>query len=147
MKIYLDTSTLNRIFDDQSQIRIALEAKAVQSILLLLESHTVDLYSSEALTYEISRNPYPERQTFCTQVLQAAQHTQALNPTILERGQFLETHHNLGAIDALHVACAEQMDVDYLITCDDRLIKRYLGSLTLCNPVQFILTITSPHQP
>jgi hypothetical protein len=54
MKIYLDTSALNRIFDDRSQIRVAMEALAVQSILLLIEASGVELISSEALAYEIS---------------------------------------------------------------------------------------------
>ena len=62
MKIYLDTSTLNRIFYDRSQMRIALEVKAVESILILIESHHLNLFNSDALAYEIAKNPYSERQ-------------------------------------------------------------------------------------
>ena len=36
MKIYLDTSALNRIFDDQSQPRVYLEATAMLIVLCLL---------------------------------------------------------------------------------------------------------------
>ncbi|WLT38257.1 hypothetical protein NON20_22660 [Synechocystis sp. B12] len=38
MKLYLDTSVLNRIFDDQTQARIALETQALRMILQLVET-------------------------------------------------------------------------------------------------------------
>ena len=37
MKIYLDTSALNRIFDDQSQPRVYLEATAMLIVFVLIE--------------------------------------------------------------------------------------------------------------
>jgi predicted nucleic acid-binding protein len=143
MRIYLDTSALNRPFDDRTQMRIALEAKAVESILLLIETEVVELAVSEALAYEISQNPYPERQAIATHTLQQAKVDQRLTPEILQRGRLLETNDNIGKLDALHIACAEALAVDYFITCDDRLIRRYKDAMRLCNPVEFILNITA----
>jgi predicted nucleic acid-binding protein len=134
MKIYLDTSALHRIFDDRSQVRIALEALAVQSILLLI--------ISDALAYEISRNPYPENKMTAFSILRLANSYQVLTTETLNRGQQLETNDNIGKLDALHLACAESQQVDFFITCDDRLIKRYKGIMRICNPIEFILLMT-----
>ena len=51
MKIYLDTSVLNRIFDDQSQVRIYLEATVVLLIFMLIDKGYLELVSSEVLIY------------------------------------------------------------------------------------------------
>jgi hypothetical protein len=64
MKLYLDTSVLNRIFDDQSQPRIYLESVSMTLIFLLIENQTVEIVSSEALVIETNNNPYNERRTF-----------------------------------------------------------------------------------
>ena len=146
MNIYLDTSALNRIFDDRSQMRISLEAKAVEAILLLIETSTIDLVASEVLAYEISQNPYRERQDVAVRILQQAKAYQTLTPEILSRGHQLERTDKIAPVDALHVACAEALVTDYFITCDDRLIKRYKGSISLLNPVQFILKITTQEE-
>lgn len=41
-------------------------------------------------------------------------------------------------LDALHLASAEAAAADYFLTCDDRLIKRYKGSLAVLTPLDFI---------
>ena len=143
MKIYLDTSALNRPFDDRSQVRISLEALAVQSIILLIQERTIDLISSDALAYEVSRNPYPENQTIVREILEYASAYQDFTTLILERGQQLERDNNITQLDALHIACAEAQQVDRFITCDDRLIKRYKNAIIhLCNPVELVLQAT-----
>ncbi|WP_420800312.1 PIN domain-containing protein [Myxacorys almedinensis] len=50
-----------------------------------------------------------------------------------ERAQELESSNNIKSLDALHIACAEALDVNYLMTCDDRLIKKYSGRFTRCS--------------
>ncbi len=146
MRIYLDTSAINRIFDDRAQVRIALEAKAMEAILLLIETHAVEFVASEALAYEISRNPYPESQAIALGILRQAQTYQLLTPDLLLRGTQLEANDRIGQLDALHIACAEILAVDYFITCDDRLIKRYNGTMQVCNPVDFVLRMMTPEE-
>jgi hypothetical protein len=66
MKIYLDTCSLHRPLDDKSQPRIALEAEAILAILSLCEQEQLTLVSSEVLTFEVDRNPHPQRKAFVT---------------------------------------------------------------------------------
>jgi hypothetical protein len=58
MRIYLDTSVLNRPFDDQSQVKIFLETQAFLLILTLIESQQIALVGSSVLDYENSRKIY-----------------------------------------------------------------------------------------
>lgn len=71
----------------------------------------------------------------------AREHTQ-VNEEIRARAGELEGG-GLGAVDALHVACGEAAQVDYFLTCDDRVVKRYRGGkMSVLNPVEFILIMT-----
>ena len=45
----------------------------------------------------------------------------------------------LQPLDALHAAAAERAGATHLLTCDDRLLRRYTGSMLILNPVDFIL--------
>lgn len=72
MIIYLDTCSLQRPLDDRIQVRIRLEAEAVLSIIDLVEAGTVDLLSSDALTYETEKNPHPTRKDFVWEVVSSA---------------------------------------------------------------------------
>lgn len=141
MKIYVDTSVLNRPFDDQTQPRIGLETQALQVILQLVETKVVELIGSSVLEYENSRNPFRLRRQWVERKLQLANFYQAVDDQIAERAEELE-QQGLGEIDAFHVACAEVAESDYLLTCDDRLIRRYQGKLKVINPVNFVLEVT-----
>ena len=59
MLVYLDTCSIQRPFDDQSQLRIALEAEAVLQVIQLAEQEVVDLLASEMLLVETEQNPTP----------------------------------------------------------------------------------------
>jgi hypothetical protein len=53
------------------------------------------------------------------------------------------TEFQIEVMDALHIACAEAMDCDYFLSCDDRLLKRYKDHLLeIKNPVEFIFLLT-----
>jgi hypothetical protein len=66
MRIYLDTSALNIIFDDQTQARIYLESSAMIAVFAMIENKAVSLVSSEVLLYENARNPFKERRIFAS---------------------------------------------------------------------------------
>ena len=83
MKIYLDTSALNRIFDDQSQARIYLESASMELIFLLIVNQAVSIVSSGALKFETDNNPYSDRRRFIEMVLEKATDFQILNEGIL----------------------------------------------------------------
>lgn len=90
MKIYLDTSTINRIFDDQTKARIYLEAAALLLIFILIEKNYFDLVSSEILIYENDKNPYEERKLFVSSIIKNAKQFQKLDEKILERAKEIE---------------------------------------------------------
>ncbi len=61
MKIYLDVSCLNRPFDDQTQVRIRLEAEAVLLILERFDDGAWQPVSSEMAAIEIEAIPDGDR--------------------------------------------------------------------------------------
>lgn len=141
-RVYLDTSTYNRPFDNQTQPRIFLETQAVIIILQMIEAGEIELVSSSVLDYENSRNPYPINQKAMERYLQLAEVRQDVNHAIHQRAEDLE-RNGLKALDALHVACAEASDSQYLITCDKRLINRCSGlAMKVINPVDFVLELS-----
>ena len=140
MNIYLDTSALNRIFDDQSQPRIFLEASAMLLLFGLIEKRIISIVSSDVLVYENSRNPYAERQMFVTSVLRKARLIQTLNNSLAKRAQEIEVL-GIKGLDALHLACAERLKADYFVTCDDRMIQKYTGTIVVVNPVELTMHV------
>jgi predicted nucleic acid-binding protein len=123
MKIYLDTCSLQRPLDNKTQLRILLEAEAVLGLLTLTGSQGIELLSSDALLFEIERNPNLTRQEYALEAISKAGSFVALTPPIEERAREL---HNLGLkpLDALHLASAEAGNADFLCTCDDRFLRR-----------------------
>jgi len=140
VNIYLDTSALNRIFDDQSQPRIFLESSAMLLVFGLIERRIISIVSSDVLAYENSRNPYAERQIFVTSVLRKARVIQSLNDRLARRAQEIEAL-GIKGLDALHLACAERLTADYFVTCDDRMIRKYIGTVVVINPVELTMHV------
>lgn len=145
MKIYLDTSALNRIFDDQSQPRIYLEATSMFVIFMLIESQGIELGSSDVLLFENDQNPHDERRVFVSLILQKANGFYPIDDKILRRAQEIEKF-NIKGLDALHLACAEELKVDCFITCDEKITKRYRGSMRVKNPVNFVADVLSKEE-
>ena len=142
-RVYLDTSAYNRPLDDQAQSKIFLESQAVAIILQMIEAQDIELVSSSVLDYENSRNPYPLKQAAMSRYLQLANFRQEVNDAIRQRAEELE-HNGVKALDALHVACAEVANCDFLVTCDKRLVNRCAAlSLQVINPVDFVLETSS----
>jgi predicted nucleic acid-binding protein len=142
MKIYLDTSVYNRPFDDQTQPRIWLEAMAFSMILQLVETEKVELVTSSVIAFENSKNPFLQRRKWVDSCLKLAKQNLVLNAEIRKRGRELEKQ-GIKPLDALHLACAESGKIDYFLTCDDKVVKRYEGrGMIVFNPVEFILKVT-----
>ena len=122
MKIYLDNCSIQRPLDSKTQIRTSLEAEAVMGILALVESGKVELVSSEALLFEIDRNPNLTRQEYGREVLSRAQTFVTLNERVENRARELDAL-GLKPLDSLHLASAVEAHADYFCTCDDRLLR------------------------
>lgn len=123
MKVYLDACCINRLTDDQTQLRIRQEAEAVEQILRWMQQGGIQWISSEALVEEIDRNPYVERRLENTALLSLAFESVEVDDSIASRAANLRIA-GYGAYDALHLACAEAARVDVLLTTDDEFVRR-----------------------
>ncbi len=144
MLIYLDTCCLNRPFDDQSQPRIQLETGAVLAVLQQVSTGEVRIANSSVLQFEINQITDQTRQNGVLHFLSFASSFQPLTKGIEQRGAHL---HSMGfkRLDALHLAAAESLKADALLTTDDqfvRLATRHSDQMTIpvMNPVQFTTT-------
>ncbi|MBL7156231.1 MAG: PIN domain-containing protein [Candidatus Pacebacteria bacterium] len=137
MKIYLDNSALNRPFDNQSSSQIRLETVAMFFIFEFIEKGKIKLVNSSVVEYENSKNPFLERKIWISAYLANFFFYQELNLKIKERAMEM-ANLKISSIDSLHLSSAEAARVDYFITCDYDIIKRYKGSLKVMNPVDFI---------
>jgi len=109
--------------DDKRQIRIAIEAESVLSILALVESGRLELISSEPLLFEMHKNPDLSRKEYSLAVLRQAKTFIKVNAQIeMSANKLVET--GIKPLDALHLASAEFAQADYLCTTDDRLLKQ-----------------------
>ena len=142
MKAYLDNSVYNRPFDDQGQPRIWMETLAFSLILRMVELGELHLIISIVVIYENSRNPFPERREWVNDCIALARYNKQIDEKIRFRARELEKQR-FSSFDALHLACAEAAEVDYFITCDDKLVRNYKGKMKVLNPIEFILTITT----
>lgn len=130
-KIYLDVCCLNRPFDDQTQVRIHLEAEAILMILARCEAGDWEWIGSEVIELEINQTPNPERRRRVQSLAAHAHRSVIVGKLEIERAQQFETW-GMSAFDSLHLACAESGEADVFLTTDDRLLRKsaaYAGQL------------------
>jgi len=122
MRLYLDACCLNRLTDDQTQLRIRKEAEAIEKILRRMQAGEIQWISSDALADEIHRNPDVERRLENAALMAMASESVQVDDLIAGRAADLQTS-GYGAYDSLHLACAEAARVDVLLTTDDAFIR------------------------
>lgn len=133
MKVYIDSSCLNRIFDDQAQPRIFFESIAMGIVFILIDNQEIEIVSSDALNYEMEKNPFLDKKEFVRFYLEKGKTYLELNESILKRSLDIEKMKIKG-IDAIHVSLSELNSIDYFLTVDDGILKKYSGSLKILNP-------------
>ncbi len=139
MKIYLDNCCFNRPFDDQSQLRIRLEAEAKLKIQEDIRSNIHELIWSYLLDYENSRNPFRERKE------QIAQWNKYALVDVEECEEVINIAVKLEVIgikelDSLHIACAMTAKADYFLTTDDGILRKAIKvkGVKVTDPFGFI---------
>jgi predicted nucleic acid-binding protein len=144
MRVYLDCCSLQRPFDDRTQLRIAVEAEAVLSILALCESNKLTLVSSVALLYEINRIPDQERRINAHKILTLMTEMLELTPSVEAFARRLEAS-GFKPLDALHLAFASIAKVDYFCTCDDKFLRKAKGlkelSVKPVSPTEMVMEL------
>ena len=101
----------------------------------------VDLLAwSGVLDFENSQHPLVDRRTEIGRWAQRCVINIAVNEQISTRAQEL-TQAGFGTLDAAHLACAEATACDYLLTCDDPMIRRAQRitlPLRVSNPLTYL---------
>jgi len=144
MRLYMDVCCLGRPFDDLTQSRIYLEAEAVLSIISRCESGEWDLLSSGVIDFEISQIPDSEIQDRINTLYSTATEHHSITQNIANRAITFK-NHSIGDFDSLHMAVAEDANVDVLLTTDDRFEKRAKNTDTtvkVANPVTWLMEVT-----
>ena len=121
--IYRDVCCLNRPFDDQTQVRIHLEAEAVLMVLSRCEAGAWQWIGSEVIDWEIAQTPDPERRRRVGLLIQHAHRSVIVGEGEVSRAQQFE-EWGVSALDALHLACAESGGADVFLTTDDKLLHK-----------------------
>lgn len=92
MKVYLDNCCFNRPYDDQSRLRIRLEAEAKMRIQEEIRNGIFKLVWSYILDYENSKNPFRERKEQITKWRMYAVEDIAENEEVLDVAKILQGH-------------------------------------------------------
>jgi predicted nucleic acid-binding protein len=122
MRIYLNTSALNRPLDDLSAERVRVEAEAMVALLAAIEDGTVEWIGSEYLDFEVGQDPDDERVKRVRSLLALVRTRVPASGAVVRRARAIE-RVGLRGLDALHVASAEA-GAELLVTTDDRMIRR-----------------------
>ncbi len=122
MRIYLDSCALGRLFDDRSSERVRQEAEIIEQVFTLIDDGSVSWFASQVLEDEIRQNPRERVRYYSLSLLRLAT-TITMDDTCRIRAENL---HQMayGFNDARHLAAAEACNADYLITSDDRFLRR-----------------------
>ena len=143
LRVYLDNCCYNRPYDDQSQIRISLEAQAKIFIQDAIKAGRIELAASYVLLHENNRNPHENRKQAIYKFIK--QNTDIFvdidQANIVEIKAEEITRTGVKSVDALHVACAIRAKCDYFLTTDDRLLKYRSNEIKMTNPIEFIKTL------
>jgi predicted nucleic acid-binding protein len=121
-KIYFDTCCINRPFDDQSQVRVRLEAEAVLGILGRIEKGEWDWVGSVVLLDEIEQTPDTQRLSRVKLLSGFVQEIVEVGEKEVKRAKELQKE-GFRVFDALHIACAESAKAEVFLSTDDHLLK------------------------
>lgn len=123
MRIYLNTSALNRPLDDLSSERVRVEAEAMVALFAAIEDGILEWIGSEYLDFEVEQDPDAERVKRLRSVLALVRTRVPASEGVVQRARAIE-RVGLRGLDALHVASAEAGRAELLVTTDDRMMRR-----------------------
>jgi predicted nucleic acid-binding protein len=137
MKLYLDNSFLNRPFDDPLVGMNSKEGAVLFDIIRLAKEGRVQLVRSAIIEVENAANEIAARKSFVDSVMNLTVAYQHLTDSLVHRAQMIVQEDRLQPLDAVHLASAEAAQVDFFITCDYTVLKRYQGTLRIIAPLEF----------
>jgi predicted nucleic acid-binding protein len=137
LKVYLDNCSFNRPYDNQTQLKIALETKAKLFIQDLVASGKVDLVWSYMIEFENGDNPFPYKQMAVAEWRELSVENISENEDIITSAEQIKLT-GIKVKDSLHLACAMYANCDYIITVDTRMTKYQTDRIIIANPLDFI---------
>ncbi len=145
MKIYLDMCCYNRPYDDQSQLKVAMETQSKLHIQDLIKKKQLKLIASYMLRYECGNNPFEMRRN----TILAFINENAYGYVGIGRKTEIETNAaeimktGIKFKDACHVASAIYAGCEYFISTDTRLLKYKTQKIKMVTPIEFITGLES----
>jgi len=139
--IYLDYNCFQRGFDDPRWIKIKLEALACEAIFVKAEKKGIKLIWSFMHEDENTLCPFMERKLEVFRLSSLCKTRILPDQQIFSLAKGFQQKARLSSRDAVHLACANQAQCDYFLTCDDDLIKRAKRldlEMKVMNPVDYI---------
>jgi len=141
VKVCLDICCLKRPFDSQEQALVRLETEAVMAILSL-QGDDIVLVRTPAQLLENALNPVQwRREAVELWLLQDAFEPVTEADLASRTGELVEMEFK--GFDALHLACAEAVGADVLLTVDERFLRKAQARATdlrvrVISPITFI---------
>lgn len=144
LKLYLDNCCYSRPFDDLQQEKNNLEAQAIKIIINKYYNNEFKIYTSDALVFEIKNIKNIIKREKVLYVYNKLNLTNIeFSNKIIKRAYEIRTY-NIKDMDALHIAYAESLDIDYLITTDRQMINassRANLKIKVINPINFVMEV------
>nr|VFK66513.1 MAG: hypothetical protein BECKUNK1418G_GA0071005_10966 [Candidatus Kentron sp. UNK]VFK71863.1 MAG: hypothetical protein BECKUNK1418H_GA0071006_10856 [Candidatus Kentron sp. UNK] len=139
MRLYLDNCAFNRPFDDQSHIRVRLEAEAKLYLQGRIEEGKTARAWSYILDIENDQNPFEEKKNAIAKWKRLAVVDVEETESLKERADSFVAS-GVKAKDVLHVSAAIEGKADFFITTDDRLLKKLAGTTEIqaANPIDVV---------
>lgn len=144
LRIYMDVCCLNRPFDDLSQERIYLEAEAVLHIISRCDAGEWILQSSNAIDFELSKLSDEDKYDGIMGLLSSSIEYIMMNKETIYRAHKFQAE-GVKVLDSYHLALAEKVRADILLTTDDRFIRkaeRTDAKVRVENPVKWFMEVT-----
>lgn len=144
LKIYLDNCCYNRPFDDLKQEKIMIEASAIQIILKKYLDNVLVIYKSMAIDFEIDQISSESKKRQVEDLYDTMDLKDIPFSVQVEERAIELKKYNIKDMDALHIAFAESVNLDYFITTDRLLInaaKRAQLKIKVMNPITFIMEV------
>lgn len=144
LKLYLDNCCYSRPFDDLAQEKNNLEAQAIKIIIDRYCKDEFEIYTSDALVLEMNNIKDQIKRAKVLEVYNKLDLTKIqFSNDVIERACEIR-QYNVKYMDSLHIAYAESLNVDYLITTDRLLINassRANLKVKVINPINFIMEV------
>lgn len=144
LRIYLDNCCYNRPFDDLTQEKINLESNAIEIILKKHINKELEIYKSMAIDFEISKIRDGNKRRQVEDLYDAMNLRKIDYSQEIKRRAIKLKEYNIKDMDALHIAFAESIKANYMLTTDKLLInaaKRVELKTKVINPVEFIMEV------